>query len=152
AVTHLDGTLVTPTHSAQIGETLSLYLTGLGTVNPLVPDGSAGPVSPLSNVTNTIGVDVQGIAATVGYAGLAPQLAGLYQINFTVPTGVKTGDNFIDISGPDSYNAQALISVGAGPSLNSSEVAALRHRLRTTPAGLLTPSVKLPAEPLLNRR
>jgi len=114
AVIHLDGTLVTPSHPAQINETVSVFLTGLGVVNPLVPDGSAGPVTPLSNTTNTITVDVSGISATVGYTGLAPQLAGLYQINFTIPTGVSNGDNFLDILGPDSYAAQALIPVGSG--------------------------------------
>jgi len=116
AIIHLDGSLVTPSHPAQIGETLSAFLTGLGAVNPLVPDGSAGPVSPLSQTTNTITVDVNGVAATVGYAGLAPQLAGLYQINFTVPTGLTNGDNSIDIGGPDSYTSEALISIGTATS------------------------------------
>ncbi len=100
AAIHQDGaTLVTGQSPAQIGETISVYLTGLGTVNPSIPDGTAGPVSPLSNTTNTITADVSGIAATVTYAGLAPQLAGLYQINVTIPTGVTSGDNFLDISG-----------------------------------------------------
>ena len=111
AVTHLDGTLVTPSSQAKIGETLSVYLTGLGAVSPLIPDGSAGPVSPLSQTSSTIMVDVSGVAATVGYSGLAPGLAGLYQINFTVPTGLTAGDNTLDIAGPDSYASQVLISV-----------------------------------------
>jgi uncharacterized protein (TIGR03437 family) len=113
AVIHLDGSLVTSSNPAKIGETVSLFLTGLGAVNPLVPDGSAGPSDPLSQATNPITVDVGGIAATVSYVGLAPQLAGLYQINFTVPAGVTAGDRNLDIGGPDSYTTQSLISVAA---------------------------------------
>jgi hypothetical protein len=48
----------------------------------------------------------------VAYAGLAPYLAGVYQVNVTIPTTVSTGDNVIEIGGPDSDNYQALISVG----------------------------------------
>ncbi len=112
AVLHQDYSLVTPQNPAQIGETVSVYLTGLGAVNPGIPDGSAGPLSPLSNTTNTITGDISGIAATVTYAGLAPQLAGLYQVNVTIPAGVTSGENFLDISGPDSYTSEAMISVG----------------------------------------
>jgi len=54
------------------------------------------------------------VEATVGYSGLAPQLAGLYQINVTVPSGVTTGaDNTLEIVGPDSDAAEALIPVGS---------------------------------------
>jgi len=113
AALHSDYSLVTTAHPAQIGETISVYLTGLGAVTPSVPDGSAGPSSPLSNTTNTFTADISGTTATVVYAGLAPGLAGLYQLNVTIPTGVTTGDNTLGISGPDSYNAEALISVGA---------------------------------------
>jgi uncharacterized protein (TIGR03437 family) len=110
AVLHADYSLVTPQKPAQVGETVSVYLTGLGTTDPLVSDGAAGV---FSQTTNTIAVDIGGLAATTSYVGLAPQLAGLYQINFTVPTGVTAGDNSLDISGPDSYAAEALIPVGS---------------------------------------
>ncbi len=130
AAIHQDGaTLVTGQSPAQIGETISVYLTGLGTVNPSIPDGTAGPVSPLSNTTNTITADVSGIAATVTYAGLAPQLAGLYQINVTIPTGVTAGDNFLDISGPDSYASEALIRVGTPVSTDAVTPGEASHAL-----------------------
>lgn len=145
ATTHLDGTLVTKSSPAKIGETVSVYLTGLGAVNPLVPDGSAGPVSPLSQATNTITVDVSGLSATVGYAGLAPQLAGLYQINFTVPTGVTVGDNVLDIGGPDSYASQALIPVAAASS--GSATALVPEFVTAPPAGLLAFPRRSPMPP-----
>jgi len=121
AVLHADYSLVTPASPAQIGETVSVYLTGLGTVNPAIQDGAAGPVTTLSNTTNTIAADISGIAATVTYAGLAPQLAGLYQVNVTIPAGLTAGDHTLDISGPDSYATEALISIRAASTTSAVE-------------------------------
>jgi uncharacterized protein (TIGR03437 family) len=110
AVLHGDYSLVTKQNPAQLGETVAVYLTGLGTTNPLIADGSAGP--PSSQTNNTIQVYIGGVQATVSYSGLAPGLAGLYQVNFAVPGTVTAGDNTLEIVGPDSDAAEALIPVG----------------------------------------
>jgi uncharacterized protein (TIGR03437 family) len=112
AVEHQDGSLVTKANPAQIGETVSVYLTGLGAVSPGIADGAAGPSGTLSNTTNTIAADINGTTATVTYSGLAPQLAGLYQVNLTIPAGLTAGDNDLDIAGPDSYTSEVLIPIG----------------------------------------
>jgi uncharacterized protein (TIGR03437 family) len=112
-VVHQDGSLVTAKNPAQVGETVELFLTGLGAVNPTIADGAAGPVPP-SSAAAKIQAYIGGVAATVGYSGLAPQLAGLYQINLTIPTGVTAGDNNLDIAGPDSYTSVSLIAIGSG--------------------------------------
>ena len=115
-VVHLDGSLVNAKNPAQIGETVSVYLTGLGAVSPTIADGAAGPTNPLSiTPAGTIAAYIGGVAATVGYAGLAPQLAGLYQINLTVPAGLTAGDNNLDIAGPDAYSSECLIAIGPAP-------------------------------------
>ena len=97
--------LITPANPVQPGEYISLFLTGLGTVTPSIPDGAVGPVSPLSqsDVNNAGNLTVlfndytnQSLQnkGTIQFAGLAPSLAGLYQINVQVPTGVLgSGDN-----------------------------------------------------------
>ena len=118
-VVHQDGTLVTPKNPAQIGETVSVFLTGLGAVNPSISDGAAGPVDTLSKSTSTIQVYIAGTQATVGYSGLAPQLGGLYQINFTIPAGVTSGEQNLDIAGPDSYAGVCTISIGTGSGSSS---------------------------------
>jgi uncharacterized protein (TIGR03437 family) len=110
-VLHQDGTLVNAQNPAKIGETVSVYLTGLGAVNPAISDGAAGPSNPFATATNTIAASIGGQTATVSYSGLAPQLAGLYQVNVTIPTGVTAGDNNLDISGPDAYTTECLIAV-----------------------------------------
>jgi uncharacterized protein (TIGR03437 family) len=114
AALHPDFSLVTTARPAQIGETIAVYLTGLGDVTPSVADGALGPSSPPSLTTNNITAFVGGVPATVAFAGLAPQLAGLYQVNLTIPTGVSAGDNALDISGPDSYTTESVIPVGTG--------------------------------------
>jgi uncharacterized protein (TIGR03437 family) len=128
AVLHGDYSLVTAQSPAQVGETVAVYLTGLGTTNPVIPDGSAGPASSQTN--NTIQVYIGGLQATVSYSGLAPDLAGLYQINFTVPAGVTAGDNTLEIVGPDSDAAEALIPVGTALAASSSSPAPQPAALR----------------------
>ena len=110
AAEHADYSLVTPSSPAQAGETIAVYVTGLGDVLPGVADGAAG-VS--SSTSNTITADVNGMSASVVYAGLAPGLVGLYQVNVTIPSGLTPGDNYLDLSGPDSYTSEALISIGS---------------------------------------
>jgi uncharacterized protein (TIGR03437 family) len=100
------GEVITSSNPAQPGEYISVYLTGLGVVTPTITDGALGPTSTLSysdlyNAGN-LGVyfNDYGPNGSVGnfgnieYAGLAPGLAGLYQINVQVPTsGLASGDN-----------------------------------------------------------
>jgi hypothetical protein len=83
----------------------------LGDVLPSIADGAPG-VS--SSTTNKITASVNNNAATVAYAGLAPTLVGLYQVNVQIPSGIAAGDWYLDISGPDSYTSEAVISVGSG--------------------------------------
>lgn len=127
-------TIVTPSNPANPGDTVEVFLSGLGTVYPTVPDGATAPLSPLSYTVNTVIADVDGAAATVVFAGLAPTLAGLYQVNVTIPTSTTAGDHFLDISvnspatstnttgNLEAYTQQVLISVGGGAAARPAEV------------------------------
>lgn len=124
AILHSDYSLVTTKNPAQIGETVQVYLTGLGAVSPAISDGAAGPTGTLSvTPANAISADISGTQATVQYSGLAPGLAGLYQVNVTIPSGLTAGDNSLDIAGPDSYTTEVTIPIGSGSS-GTSETAA----------------------------
>ncbi len=101
-VTHADGTLVQGgSNAAQPGEILVLYAFGLDGTDPIVPAGSPAPLPPaVRPFPLTIAFDFTpnatparpGLAsATVVldqavFAGLTPNYAGLYQVNFKVPT------------------------------------------------------------------
>ena len=114
AALHPDYSLVSAASPAKPGETIAVYLTGLGPVTPAVTEGAAASTTTLSNTNVTIAAYVGGTTATVGFAGLAPGLAGLYQLNVTIPSGATAGDNVLAIAGPDSYATEALIPVGTG--------------------------------------
>ena len=122
-----DGSLVTENSPAQPGESIAVYLTGLGQVFPPIADGTpgiSGPTcSPLNCTVNTINAAIDGptasTAASVLYAGLAPTLTGLYQVNLTIPTGVTAGDNYLEIDvlnaagNPTSVSEEAIIPIGS---------------------------------------
>jgi uncharacterized protein (TIGR03437 family) len=118
AAEHGDYSLITAAHPALPGETIAVYLTGLGTVFPVngvapVDGAATGPKG--DNAVSEIEVDVAGFGSTsVVYAGLTPGDAGLYQINFQVPLTAPAGSDALAIVGPGSYSSQAVLPVGSG--------------------------------------
>jgi uncharacterized protein (TIGR03437 family) len=131
------GALITSSNPALPGEYLSLFLTGLGPVLPTVSDGALGPLSPLSQADlfegGNLGVYFNdygasgstGNAGTIQFAGLAPGLAGLYQINVKVPTsGLAAGDNvYVEFATDAADVNQIQIPYGAA----SGKVATAAH-------------------------
>ena len=87
-----------PAHPARPGDLITIYALGLGPVSPPVATGSAAPASePLARTSNSVqvyfgGSSVTPTSATPSYAGLAPNLVGLYQVNVTIPPGAPVGD------------------------------------------------------------
>jgi uncharacterized protein (TIGR03437 family) len=117
AVLHADYSLVTAKHPATAGETLQLYMTGLGAVTPPVADGAGAtslsiakeyPGSIAVDILDQTGVDTN---ASVTFAGLAPGFPGLYQINFVVPSGLASGPGTVDISTNEAYTSQAILFI-----------------------------------------
>ncbi len=89
---NLQYALVDANAPAAAGDTVLIYCTGLGAVNPAVPGGVPAPSSPYSETLNPLTVTIGGQPAAVSFAGLAPGFVGLYQVNATVPTGVPSGN------------------------------------------------------------
>ncbi len=82
--------------AARSGETILLFGTGFGATVPAVPAGQIVTVQsdiPAAEVSVTIG----GMPATIAFAGLAPNLAGLYQFNVEVPQ-LSNGNHAVVIS------------------------------------------------------
>lgn len=112
ALLHANFTLVNAASPAKRGETVLLFLTGLGAVTPTIPDGSAAPSSPLSQVPGDVKVYIGGRQATVVFKGLAPGLAGLYQINLTVPATAPTGSAVpLAIETPEAFHDMVDIAI-----------------------------------------
>jgi uncharacterized protein (TIGR03437 family) len=72
---------------------LIIYATGLGEVNPSVPDGHNALDGKLHVPTTAPEVLIGGIKAKILGSALSPQFVGVYQINAKIPTGVPTGNN-----------------------------------------------------------
>jgi uncharacterized protein (TIGR03437 family) len=146
---------VTPSNPAQPGEYISLFMTGLGTVTPTITDGAVGPYSPapLSSADvysagnlgvsfNDYDIGSTGNFGNIIFAGLAPGLAGLYQLNVQVPEGVLgSGDDvylefFTDAAEIDQIQipygssfGDSLATTRAKASLSrASRIAAMRSR------------------------
>lgn len=132
-VQHLDFSLVTQANPARPNETLLGYVTGLGDVSPAIADGAPGPSDVLSKATNPISVYINGLSATVSFAGLAPTLSGLYAITFTVPAGVAAGDQLLTLGGPDAFSTEAILPIAG---------AAASMAARSVPAGPPTGAIR----------
>jgi len=99
-VIHGDGSLVSTSKPAQPGEELVMYAVGLGATDPPAKTGAASPAPPVPTAqTFSLNFDFSQNAAPAPpimspffsapapvFAGLTPGFAGLYQINFVVPT------------------------------------------------------------------
>ena len=108
---HLNGTLVTTANPAKIGETISVYLSGLGDLTTNVADGGVGPTVTPAKPSSTIAFFVGGIAATPSFLALAPGLVGIYLVQLPIPAGVSSGDVYLDVASADAYSSQATIAV-----------------------------------------
>jgi uncharacterized protein (TIGR03437 family) len=127
AILHADYSDVTDSSPAIPGETVQLFMNGLGAVTPSVGDGDVGPTSPLSysseyeacatSSTCLFGVGLYDSAGdssqgAVQFAGLAPGIVGLYQVNFTLPsTGLANGDVGLVLYTDEGYTNMATIAV-----------------------------------------
>ncbi|HXA64022.1 MAG TPA: S8 family serine peptidase [Bryobacteraceae bacterium] len=96
---------------AKQGQTVQLYLNGLGPVNNQPASGDPAPSSPLATCMSAPTVTIGGKTATSSFCGLAPGFPGLYQINATVPTGLTPGSQPITVSigGQTSQAAASLV-------------------------------------------
>jgi uncharacterized protein (TIGR03437 family) len=109
-ITHGDGTIVSASNPASIGEEVVIYALGLGVTRPAVPTGQASP-STAPDAPNVVEVNFEyGANAgpsrglplsltvcsttptcvfTPSFAGLTPGTIGLYQVNFIIPASTQ---------------------------------------------------------------
>jgi uncharacterized protein (TIGR03437 family) len=76
------------TVAAKAGDTVELFGVGFGPTSPTVAAGAIFSGSASTN--NAVSLRIDNVSVIPSFAGLSA--AGLYQINFTVPAGLGTGD------------------------------------------------------------
>jgi uncharacterized protein (TIGR03437 family) len=103
--------VITATNPAKRGQSIALYVNGLGPVTNPPASGDPASSSTLSYTTTQPKVSIGGVDAPVVFSGLAPGFAGLYQVNVTVPSGVSPGAQPITISIGGQTSPAATIPV-----------------------------------------
>ena len=112
AAEHGDYSVISTNNPAHVGETITIYVGGLGAVNPAVQSGSAAPSNPAASITGSAVVTFNGQGASApAFAGLTPTAAGLYQLNVTVPSGLSAGDALIGVITSEGSTSGATIHV-----------------------------------------
>jgi uncharacterized protein (TIGR03437 family) len=129
-VAHADGSLVTASSPASIGEALTAWVFGLGLTNPTPITGQPSVEAPATEPfylnfnyqvnalpTKPYYGEPNEVPLAPLYAGLAPGYVGLYQVNFTVPAQPPNGTPHCSIPGlptPAADMAQSNLTVSIG--------------------------------------
>lgn len=92
---------------ARRGEVIEIYGTGLGQVSNAPPAGEPASTNPLSQTNGTTIVTIGFSRAEVIFSGLAPGLAGVYQVNAKVPSDAPLG---AQVPVTVNVNEQGLLS------------------------------------------
>jgi uncharacterized protein (TIGR03437 family) len=111
-----DYSLITSTNRARAGDTLILYMSGLGATTPAATAGVAPTAT--SSVVRRVDVYIDGeLQAPVDFKGLTG-FGGFYQMNIRVPNGLSAGEHTVEVTTylddgatPDSDSFQATIFV-----------------------------------------
>lgn len=111
--TDANGALV-PAKTASAGQIISLYLTGAGAVSPSIATGAAPPlgtaVANLPRPVQSLTVSVGGTVVQPQFAGIPPELVGVVQVNFAVPSGLSGSQSVVvNIGGVSSPPATLTI-------------------------------------------
>ncbi|HEY7390471.1 MAG TPA: hypothetical protein VH640_18280 [Bryobacteraceae bacterium] len=129
ALQHADYSMVTSSHPIVPGETILVYLTGLGTLSG--QNATQSFAAYFEDPTNGT------LTANIAFAGSQSAAGGGYQMNIQVPTNVTSGNEYLDIAGPDSYNSEIVVPIGSAGSTASlrkqNRVAHPSNKLRTRP-------------------
>ena len=109
---------------AKTGDTITIYINGLGAVTPSINDGwnscdqsmCAPDFSNLTLRNTTVRPVVKMGSVTVPdnlilFSGLAPQFAGLYQINLTIPDGITVSNQVPVVVQMGSTSSPANVSI-----------------------------------------
>jgi uncharacterized protein (TIGR03437 family) len=88
---HQDGSLITPTAPARIGETITLLGTGFGPLTLPYIEGFPAPATPQNPLVDPVSVSLGGSTLTPVWSGAASGYIGLVSVQVTLNSTVPTG-------------------------------------------------------------
>jgi len=109
-VQNQDGSRNRAENPASVGSVLTTYCTGQGAVTPAPATGEAASVEVLSRTNAPFAATIGGLDAHIEFAGLAPGLVGLCQVNVTVPD-VSAGSQPLQLRTGANTSNSILVAV-----------------------------------------
>jgi len=104
-----------PSSSGKAGDTLLLFLTGDGDLTPTLPTGETPSfgtlVSNLPRPRMPVTLTVGGLPAQIQFIGVPSGLAGVTQINFTIPAKIATGPQQVIVAVGAVQSQPAILNV-----------------------------------------
>ncbi len=134
-------------NSAAPGDYVALYGTGFGFSATQPPDGAATAGAARLQTMPSVTVD-ESLTAAIVYAGLAPTLPGVDQINFQVPAAARNGCAVPVIASAGLGGPTVTIAVGSGggkctdPPIQSYGLISLTKMTISGPLGVSTASTE----------
>ena len=90
-----DGSFVTLANPARRGEIDRVFVTGMGPTTPSVSTGALPVPGSDSLVSGAVIVGINNAGTRVVTARLSPNLIGVYEVAFQVPTDAPTGNDVV---------------------------------------------------------
>ena len=116
AVNNTDGSINGASHPAKVGDYIQLYVTGVGQTNPSGADGTINDPSALPVPVGAVNVTIGGLPANVNFAGGAPgSVAGVFQVNAQIPSGIATGSAVPVVVQVGTSNSQPGVTIAVTP-------------------------------------
>jgi uncharacterized protein (TIGR03437 family) len=106
-----DGTINGSKRPASPGSVVTAYLTGQGSLDLPIASGAAAPDDPLVRASAATSATIGKESADVLFAGMAPGMVGVYQVNVRVPQ-LAAGSYPLAVAIGASASNSALITVG----------------------------------------
>jgi uncharacterized protein (TIGR03437 family) len=109
------GGKLVPFPAGKRGDTLILFITGDGSLNPPLATGRGpDPSTAIENLPKPqlpVSMTIGGVPATIVFAGVPPALAGVTQVNFTIDPATPLGDQPVVVTVGQASSAPVLITV-----------------------------------------
>jgi len=96
---------------AKAADVLTAFGVGWGATTSTASIGTLATAA--ATLTNSYSLTLGGMPVQVSYAGLTPGFAGLYQINFTVPSGLSAGNQPLVLT-VDGVQTEAMAYIAVG--------------------------------------
>lgn len=105
------GAIVTRSNPARPGETITVFLVGLGAVRGSIRAGDTAPANPPLRTLQTVQVRIGSAWVLPAFAGLTPGFTGLYQVNVSVPRDLPAGPAALKVVVDDVASDPATIFI-----------------------------------------